>query len=365
MISSRRLMAASLLCFAAIGQHAQAQWGSSTKQPAPQQQMQRPHPAVVRIIASEGNSTSYGSGTLVEVNQQYGLVVTNWHVVRDARNGLIVVFPDGFQSTARLLKIDKAWDLAALLIHRPTATPVPLAAVAPQRGEVLTIAGYGSGWYRAASGRVTQYVSPGEKHPFEMVEVRVAARNGDSGGPMFNARGELAGVLFGEGRGHTSGSYAGRVRQFLQPVRLEQQLPTEQIASSQPAASRAKEPVAIESTESPQRDQDSWRRQTDWQKAAPHAEMIAQNDSRSRPVFTSAHDDARPKHWPTKSAPSSSENGRQTLLPDGPVASTMADDSINLGELLGDTPLAQLKTFLAIVGAFTLVIVVIRTLSPA
>ena len=41
------------------------------------------------------------------------------------------------------------------------------------------------------------------------------AREGDSGGPIFNERGELAGVLFGSGGGATAGSYAGRVREFL------------------------------------------------------------------------------------------------------------------------------------------------------
>jgi hypothetical protein len=48
-----------------------------------------------------------------------------------------------------------------------------------------------------------------------MVEVNVQARQGDSGGPIFNEQGELAGVLFGAGRGTTSGSYAGRVERFL------------------------------------------------------------------------------------------------------------------------------------------------------
>ena len=43
-----------------------------------------PHPAVVRITALERGGASLGSGALVDVNDTYGLVVTNWHVVRDA-----------------------------------------------------------------------------------------------------------------------------------------------------------------------------------------------------------------------------------------------------------------------------------------
>jgi hypothetical protein len=48
-----------------------------------------------------------------------------------------------------------------------------------------------------------------------MVELDVEARQGDSGGPIFNQSGELAGVLFGAGQGTTLGSFAPRVRYFL------------------------------------------------------------------------------------------------------------------------------------------------------
>jgi serine protease Do len=47
------------------------------------------------------------------------------------------------------------------------------------------------------------------------LELDVEARQGDSGGPIFNQRGELAGVLFGAGQGTTLGSFAPRVSCFL------------------------------------------------------------------------------------------------------------------------------------------------------
>jgi hypothetical protein len=176
----------------------------------------RPHPAVARIIVPEGNTAvSYGSGTLVDVRDQFGLVVTNWHVVRDGTGEVEVVFPDGFRSKARPLKVDSDWDLAALVIWRPQVKPVPLATRAPQPGDQLTICGYGSGQYRAATGRCTQYYAPSLDLPQHMVELDVEARQGDSGGPIFNDRGELAGVLFGAGHGTTLGSFGGRVESFL------------------------------------------------------------------------------------------------------------------------------------------------------
>ncbi len=211
----------------------------------------RPHPAVVRIIAPDRDGASYGSGTLVAVGRQRGLVVTNWHVIRDAKGPVLVVFPDGFRSPATILRTDRDWDLAALAIHRPNVRPIPFATAAPRRGDVLTIAGYGSGWYRAAAGRCGQYVSPGVNFPYEMLELSTPARNGDSGGPILNRRGELAGVLFGSATGQTTGTYCGRVRRFLDPVWADfQELPS----SATMIAARPSSPATtVEQRQSPDR----------------------------------------------------------------------------------------------------------------
>ena len=213
----------------------QGAWGDDLQSPEPRIARislgrPTPHPAVVRVMVPERNATSHGSGTLVDTHDRYGLVVTNWHVVKDATNTVMVGFPDGFQTGARVLKTDRDWDLAALAIWRPRVQPVPIALQPPQPGETLTIAGYGSGNYRSMSGRCTQYVSPGGQLPYEMVELAVRARQGDSGGPIFNQRGELAGVLFGSGSGRTSGSYAGRVRQFLSTVWPPTEIPNATLA---------------------------------------------------------------------------------------------------------------------------------------
>ena len=174
-----------------------------------------PHPAVARIIVPEDGSTAFGSGTLVGVNKDHGLVITNWHVVRDGTGLVEVVFPDGFRSNAKPLKVDSDWDLAALIIWRPNVEPVKIATQPPRQGDLLTIHGYGRGQYRIATGHCTNYFSPRIDFPHEMVELDVEARQGDSGGPIFNQSGELAGVLFGAGQGTTLGSFAPRVRYFL------------------------------------------------------------------------------------------------------------------------------------------------------
>lgn len=175
-----------------------------------------PHPAVARILAYEKGAHSFGSGTLISSQGKYGVLLTNHHVVRDAVGLVQVHFPYGFASYAAVVYVDKTWDLAVLLISRPAQIPiVSLAKDYPKTGDPLWIAGYGSGNYRLAGGRCTKYVMPEIGLSNELIEVSINARQGDSGGPIFNRKGELAGVLFGSDLNNTVGSYCGRLRTFL------------------------------------------------------------------------------------------------------------------------------------------------------
>jgi hypothetical protein len=214
-----------LSCLPAAAQ--QSPWGWGTAAPATWSQElvadylltgQTPHPAVVRIVAPERSGTSLGSGVLVDINRSQGLVLTNWHVVRDSRSAVLVQFPNGFQTAGTVIRWDEAWDLAAIVIWKPPATPIPIAAAAPTIGEQLTIAGYGRGPYRAETGACTDYLSPATGYAREFVELAATARQGDSGGPILNEKGELAGVLFGQNSGRTIGSCSTRVRTFLASV---------------------------------------------------------------------------------------------------------------------------------------------------
>ncbi len=277
---------------------------------------QRPHPAVVRVVASSENMTSMGSGTLVHVTNKYGIVITNWHVVRDAQDSVEVIFPDGFRSQGTVMKLDEDWDLAAIGIWRPQAKAVKISTDSPQRGEELTIAGYGNGSYRAVTGRCTQYVAPGKKHPFEMLELSAEARQGDSGGPIFNARGELAGVLLGAKKGHTVGSFCGRVDLFL--VDVHQTLhrnQTEQFAHGRDSGRLV--PV----------------RGNSLQPAVAAINPSSTPSVRSGGLPTSARSTWSPEHWQW---------------------------SWLLTKVFGSTPADQFKTFLATIGAFSLVLCGLR-----
>jgi len=175
------------------------------------------HPAVCRVVAREpGNIASLGSGVLVEPT----LIVTNEHVVRDGTRGVSVVFAGVEPIKVTVVKVDADFDLAALRLAEALdkAKPVALAPRMPRRGDRRTLCGYGPGPYRQASGPFVQYLQPEGRVEWDYIEMRATARQGDSGGAMFNERGELAGVTWGSSDGYASGVGASRVGAFLQEV---------------------------------------------------------------------------------------------------------------------------------------------------
>jgi len=286
----------------------------------------RPHPAVARIIVPEEGAISYGSGTLIDVREKFGMVITNWHVVRDATGTIEVVFPGGFTSKARALKVDADWDLAALVIWQPPVEPVSIAADAPRPGDQLTICGYGQGNYRCATGRCTQYYAPRLDFPRHMVELDVEARQGDSGGPIFNRQGELAGVLFGAGQGTTLGSFGGRVGAFLATL-----APDIGRAAESLAANRGSGQLSVESSPARQAAtlQEAAEEQGEFASAEPSAELASLWPSQTRPKTNAANDFQAASSTPWQSS------GRENLF-------------------------EQLKTVLAAVGLLAIVVQVLR-----
>ena len=323
-----------------------------------------PHPAVVRVIVPEGRSISLGSGTLVAVEGRHGLVITNWHVIRDAGDRIEVAFPDGFRSQATLLAADRDWDLAALAIWRPNVGPIPLANQAPWPGDPLTIAGYGSGRYRTATGRCVQYVSPGANHPFEMVELAASAREGDSGGPILNQRGELAGVLFGATWGRTAGSHTVPVRRFLASVADKfdtlAEAPATLAQLPQSAHNRPGRPAELEAHRL-QGGPRSSVRQPDVVAACPSSRIGSEVSVASTALkvdgWAASPQANRPDTTDTPQA-ALSTHPDATPAPDSPVRGydTGVSQSPGWQPMLGSTPSEQMKTILAAIGLLTVLL---------
>ncbi len=170
--------------------------------------------AVVRIFADTRTGRNVGSGTLLED----GRVLTCAHLFSASPGEIAVIFSDGSSHKGRVVSLDRTWDLALLCISQQRQG-VRIAAAAPKVGDRVQSCGYGrDGRYWCNQGRVLGYISPQGASSFETLEISGRARQGDSGGPIFNQRGELVAVLWGTNGRMVSGAYCGRIRRFLERI---------------------------------------------------------------------------------------------------------------------------------------------------
>ncbi len=178
------------------------------------------HPAVVRIAAKAGRMTTWGSGTyIVSDDPAKTTILTCAHLFNQRLSSIEVRFPDGLRAMAIISAIDTKWDLATLQIASAgDVTPVVVAEEYSRAGDPIWFAGHGSGSYFSQKGRAVGYVLVGKLSRLstrETLQLTGHARGGDSGGPIINERGELAGVLWGSVDGQVYGTYCGRIQWFL------------------------------------------------------------------------------------------------------------------------------------------------------
>ena len=116
---------------------------------------------------------------------------------------VVVEFPDGKRHGALVVAIDQQADLAALEIARPRRPAVEVNQQTAADGN-LTACGFGpSGAYRCVAGPTLGYSEgPGQTS----VRIGGAVRSGDSGGGVFDNRGRLVAVVWGESGGVTYAS---------------------------------------------------------------------------------------------------------------------------------------------------------------
>ncbi len=177
---------------------------------------------------------SAGSGCLVGKDSQTGLIVTCNHLFDGENAQPIVTFPNGQQFQGVLVAADPINDLAAIAIAAPSADPVPLANYRPEKGERIYSAGFGSTETNrlAINAGVVEFYADRGDNTFPGIHISGSVRPGDSGGPMFNDRGEVAAVLWGGAEGDgVVGTGSARMSAVLaqcppgrvcQPYRIQQ-----------------------------------------------------------------------------------------------------------------------------------------------
>lgn len=136
----------------------------------------------------------YGAGSGFIVSPD-GVILTNAHVVRDA-DEVTVKLQDRREYRAKVLGSDTKTDVAVLKIDAKNLPVVPLGNTRNlQVGEWVLAIGSPYGLESTVTAGVVSAKGrslPGDSVPF--IQTDVAVNPGNSGGPLFNTRGEVVGI---------------------------------------------------------------------------------------------------------------------------------------------------------------------------
>jgi len=145
-------------------------------------------PATVCLISKNGR----GSGSGVVVNEN-GLILTAAHVTANMKEGIIVIFPDGTRKEAKALGAD--YDRDAAMAQITEEGPYPFIEVGQSKNlkkNQWTIAlGHSGGFdpMRKPPVRLGRVLANRE-----FIVSDTAVIGGDSGGPLFDAKGKVIGI---------------------------------------------------------------------------------------------------------------------------------------------------------------------------
>jgi serine protease Do len=134
-----------------------------------------------------------GSGFILSAD---GLILTNAHVVKGAKE-VTVKLTDRRELSAKVLGVDSKTDIAVLKINAKNLPVVALGKTSDLRvGEWVLAIGSPFGFENTVTAGVVS--AKGRSLPDDsavpFIQTDVAVNPGNSGGPLFNARGEVVGI---------------------------------------------------------------------------------------------------------------------------------------------------------------------------
>jgi len=167
--------------------------------------------SVVRVLAEYPGGYSTGSGFIIKSNKDETLIATNYHVVEGNPYSISVWLNEEETISAEILAYANQKDMCILKL----AYPVSLAELTfAEKGAMQGEAVYAVGFPGAAD-----YLSDKEAHtsadatitdgivsalrevtissygtPIRILQINAAINSGNSGGPLFNANGEVVGI---------------------------------------------------------------------------------------------------------------------------------------------------------------------------
>ena len=153
-------------------------------------------PSVVSITCQDGRTVSSGTGVIMDAG---GYIITNAHVVEDARE-ILVLLTDGRELDARCVGSDVLSDLAVLRVSATGLIPAEFGDSDKLRvgdevvaiGDPLGVELRGTMTNGIISG-INRDIKSGNR-TLTLMQTTAALNTGNSGGPLVNCYGQVVGI---------------------------------------------------------------------------------------------------------------------------------------------------------------------------
>lgn len=167
--------------------------------------------SVVRILAEYPDGSSSGSGFVIKSNDETTLIATNHHVVEDDPYRISVWLGENETIEATILTSSQAKDLCVLELDKPVSLKaLTLSEKGASQGDAVYAVGYPAAAddlsdkeaHTGADATITDGIISAIREttisfngdPVTLLQINAAINSGNSGGPLFNTKGEVIGI---------------------------------------------------------------------------------------------------------------------------------------------------------------------------
>lgn len=160
--------------------------------------------AVYIEVSGNRGTVSSGSGFIYKKDDNYGYILTNYHVI-EGGNEFVITFTDGKEASAEYVSGDEYYDVALLKVNKDYVKKVATLADSSNVEVGDTVFTVGAPLGKEYMGTITKGIVSGVNrmvsvnltsgsYLMEVIQTDASINSGNSGGPICNIKGEVIGI---------------------------------------------------------------------------------------------------------------------------------------------------------------------------
>ena len=160
--------------------------------------------SAVYIEVTGSRTSSSGSGFVYKTDDNYGYILTNYHVINNGKK-FLVTFANGDEVEASLVSGDEYYDIAVLKVSKDKIIKVATLGNSSTLELGDTVFTVGAPLGKEYMGTITKGIVSGinrmvsvelssGSYLMEVIQTDASINSGNSGGPICNIRGEVIGI---------------------------------------------------------------------------------------------------------------------------------------------------------------------------